>query len=132
MICLDSSFLIDFLKKDRAATQKIKEISDDNSFGVTAISVFEVALGFYLMKDGHAQKYDKFRELISNLEVLELDLNSAILSSKISATLTREGNMVDQADCLIAGTMLSRGMNQILTKNERHFSRVKGIKVISY
>jgi predicted nucleic acid-binding protein len=131
MICLDSSFLIDFLRKDSAAIEKIKILEEEN-FSISAISVFEVALGFNLMKEFSSAKYEKFRDIVEELDMLDLDLKSSILSSRISASLTKEGKTIDQSDCLIAGTMISNGINNILTNNKQHFETIKGINVISY
>lgn len=131
MICLDSSFLIDFLKNDNGAVEKMKNLKEEN-FSISAIGVFEVALGFYLMKEFSSAKYEKFREIIGEIELLKLDLKSSILSSKISASLAKEGKIIGQSDCLIAGTMISNGIGNILTNDKEHFSRIKGINVISY
>jgi len=131
MICLDSSFLIDILRNKKEAVDKAREM-EKFGFGITSISVFEVMIGFYLKNKDYASRYANFEELISNLEVLNLDLNSAILSSKISAKLTTEGKIIEQSDCLIAGIMFSNGVSSILTRNISHFTRIKGIKVIPY
>jgi len=103
VICLYSSFLIDFLKNNAAAADKAR-ILEEKSFSISSIGVFEAAL----------------------------DLRAYILSSKISAFLTKEGKAINQSDCLISGTMISNGVNRILTKDKNHFGRIKGIKVISY
>jgi len=130
MICLDSSFLIDFLRNKKEAVEKISALEE--SFGISAVSVFEVMLGFYLDNADNSKKSEKFKELVENTEVLNLDLNSAILSSKISSDLSRKGEKIDELDCLIAGTMLSNEVNTILTGDKRHFGRIAMVKVISY
>lgn len=131
MICLDSSFLIDFLRNDASAANRVKFLEDE-SFSISSISVFEVALGFHLMKEFSSAKYEKFIDVVREMDVLNLDLRASILSSKISASLIKEGKTINQSDCLIAGTMISNGVNNILTKDKAHFDRIKGIKVISY
>jgi predicted nucleic acid-binding protein len=131
MICLDSSFLIDLLRNNKLAIEKVKELEDEE-FAISSISFFEIMLGINLMKHNKEERRKQFNKLIDNLETLDMDIPSADLSSKISADLISEGKTIDQFDCLIAGSILSNNINEILTKDKEHFSRIENIKVISY
>ena len=44
----------------------------------------------------------------------------------------KKGNMISDCDCLTAGIALSNGVNKIVTKNVKHFDRIKDIKAETY
>ena len=130
MKCLDTTFLIDFLRGNSDAARKISKTEKDE-FITTAINVFEIVLGIYLMKDKSEEKLMKFYELISNLEVLPFDFESSIISSRIIFNLIKDGEQIDDLDGLIAGILEAKGVATIIT-NDKHFSRIEGIKVENY
>ena len=131
MKCLDSSFLIDFLNNESGAVKKYLEISNE-SLLTTTTSVFEVLFGFHRKKVKVQERTIKFNNLLDNIELLELDKNSAALAARISAELINEGKEIELQDCQIAGSMLSKNCNTIITRDLRHYNRIKEIKVESY
>ncbi len=44
----------------------------------------------------------------------------------------RQGAILEDCDCLTAGISLSKGVKTIVTRNEKHFKRMKGISVETY
>lgn len=72
-----------------------------------------------------------FLDFFSNIKTLEFDYKASILASEIDNALIKEGKKIDVFDSLIAGTMLANGVDTILTRN-KHFERIKGIKMINY
>ena len=107
MILLDTTFLIDLLKKRSNAVNKTKDIN-------------------------HEEKLVEANILLEKLEILSLDKNSAILSAKIGGDLTLKGQIVGDMDNMIAGIALSNGISTIVSRDKGHFSRIKGIKVETY
>jgi predicted nucleic acid-binding protein len=130
MICLDSSFIIDFLRNKPGAVKKASEMNE--YFAVTSTSVYEVMVGFSLMKNSNEEKINKFVSFLGDCEILSLDLNASLLSSEIYSDLVSKGQMIEDFDCLIAGTMKSNQVNRIITGNEKHFKKIKEVSVISY
>lgn len=131
MRCLDTTFLIDFLKNDKSAVDKASEIKED-TLATTSINIFEVLLGIYRKKEPAHDEMEKFIRLISNFDILHFDMESSFTASKITSDLIRQGREIDAMDCLTAGAMLSKNCNTIVTRNKEHFQRVKGIKVEGY
>ena len=134
MICLDSSFMIDYLKKDKNAISVFNKYKYEKMF-ITDISVFEISKGLIhsIPKRKSAEKqFDIFFEFTGILEVLPLMNLFALEAAKISAELSLKGKRIDDNDCLIAGTMIANGVKKIITKNVKHFSRIKGIEAIGY
>lgn len=131
MKCLDTTFLVDFLRNNREAINKAVEIKDDILL-TTSINIFEVLLGVYRKKEISRDEIESLRKLIDNFDVLYFDIESSFIASKITAELIKQGKEIDAMDCLIAGTMLSKKCNTIVTRNAEHFRRIKGIKVEVY
>ena len=52
------------------------------------------------------------------------------MAGRITASLERDGNMIDIRDLLIASIALVNGFG-ILTNNVAHFKRIKHLKVVS-
>ena len=64
--------------------------------------------------------------------MLPLDDLGIVRAAEISGTLMRKGETIDDCDCLIAGIALSKGVKTIITRNKKHFNKIKGIKVETY
>jgi tRNA(fMet)-specific endonuclease VapC len=132
MICLDSSFIIDFLNKDTKARVIYEKYSNEEFF-ISEITIFEVATGFLYSEYKHKKSnFDIFIDFISNFQILStLNLHS-FEAARISASLIYKGKRIDDNDCIIAGTMIANNVKKIITKNKKHFSKIKGIEVLSY
>ena len=66
MKCLDTTFLIDFLKNDRRAINKALEIKDQSLF-TTSVNVFEVLLGIYRKKTATESEFEQFKKIALKL-----------------------------------------------------------------
>ncbi|MBI2565291.1 PIN domain-containing protein [Candidatus Woesearchaeota archaeon] len=127
---LETSFLIDLLRNDKAAVEKAKELMQKNiSLFTTAVTVFEIWQGIYSIKD--EKKLEKLNDFFSKRGLLDLDSESAKIGGKIRAKLKSEGREIDAEDCMIAGICIKHGKS-ILTRNVNHYSRIKNLVVESY
>ena len=131
MKCLDTTFLIDFLRNDKSAISKALEIKDD-ALVTTSVNIFEVLLGIYRKKKNSEAELEQFKKLINKIDVLYFDTESSFISSKMTADLISEGKEIGAMDCLTAGAMISKNCHIIVTRNKEHFQRIKGIKVEGY
>lgn len=100
-------------------------------FLTTQISMFEVIRGLFYRQMAPA-KIHQIMDMFENIRVLQLDDSAVIKAAEISAGLMKKGEPVPDADCLIAGIALSKGVSTIITKNVKHFSRIKGLTVETY
>ena len=131
MKLLDTTFLIDFLKKEEGAIKKARELYNENLF-TTEINVYEVVLGIYSLRGDFTKELDKVEDLFQSLNLLGLNHNSSLAAAKIFGTLAKEGVIIDHNDCLTAAIALTNSITTIVTRNKEHFSRIKGIKVEGY
>ncbi|MBI4155312.1 type II toxin-antitoxin system VapC family toxin [Candidatus Woesearchaeota archaeon] len=130
MKCLDSTFIIDFLRNEKEAVKKATEI-EGGDLVTTTISIFEVMLG---VNSGvnRDKRFKDFMNFLDNIEILSLDFKSSLKAAEVACDLMKSGNRIEDNDNLIAGTSLANNCNIIITRNKDHFERVKGIKVENY
>ena len=128
MKLLDTTFLIDLLR-GRPETKKI--INSNATLLTTQINLYEVIAGLFYKKTS-ATKILQAKELFENIRVLPFNDNGIIKSAEISGTLMRTGQTIGDADCLTAGIALSHGIKTVVTKNEKHFERIKELKIEKY
>jgi len=98
-------------------------------FTFSIISRFEVLRG---LKIKNAQiQIVKFERISSISRVL--NLNDAIIfrASDIYADLYKYGQIIGDADILIAATALENNL-PIITNNEKHFNRISGLQILNW
>jgi predicted nucleic acid-binding protein len=128
-VVLDSDVLIDFL---RGVDESIKLIEDLRGKGVTlattSINIFELAWGASKLGAG---KLGHVRRLAKILEVLSLSSEEAIKAGEEMGYLELLGLRVDLRDVLIGVIAREHGA-MVVTGSVRHFSRIRGLKVLEY
>ena len=128
MKLLDTSFLIDLLRGNPNVQRVINE---KDIFLTTQINMYEVLTGLLYLKSSE-EKILVAKEMFDSIRVLPLEDFGVIKAAEICANLTRKGEKIEDCDCLTAGITLSKGINIIVTKNVKHFEKIKGIKVETY
>ena|SRR3989338_7450915 len=128
MKLLDTTFLIDLLRGDQHALKKLEE---DQTYLTTQVNMFELIRGLYL-QNLPAKELKLAMELFNDLRLLSLDDAGIVKSAEISATLWKTGQPVGDCDCLIAGIALSKGIRTIITRNKKHFGRIKDLNIETY
>ncbi len=130
MIGLDTSALVDLFRGE----EKIKELFAhlDEEVASTYINYFELMVGIDQKDYSYHEELEFFKNLFEEVKLLTLNKDSCKSSSLIFWELKESGKMVGKLDCMIAGILLSNGVNKIITRNLKHFENIKGIKVISY
>ena len=130
-VLLDSTWIIDFLRGNQEAIEIIKNKTREELY-TTEINVFEIIAGMYKLKKMSQLHKEKAKELIRNINVLQLDRKGSIEAGKIAGTLISKGQQIEATDCLIAGIGITNGINKIVTRNIKHFERINGIRIIKY
>ena len=132
MICLDSTFIIDFLKNREEAIEAGAKIKEDVLM-TTTINIFEILFGILRKKQAnHNKEIEGLMKFISGVTILDFNYKSSVRASEIASDLVKKGIPIETNDCLIAGTMLSNSCIRIITRDIEHFQRIKGIKVEGY
>ena len=130
MIFIDSDFIIDFLKGKEGTKKIIKNYDDE--IATSQINVFEVFFGIFKKKYVNESEMHLAENFFDSINVFSFDEKCGFISAKIFSILMKNGKIIDQNDCFIGAIMLKNGISTIISNNKKHFSRIKGIKVVSY
>ena len=119
--------------------KQLKKIifEQENLIHITSITVYEIGIGLErtrrkISEQRYKELYKSWMEFISGMEVFPLSFKEAEKAAEIYEILESKGQLIDDNDILIIGIMLSNGINQIITKNIKHFKKIEEIKVINY
>lgn len=127
---LDTSFIVDLLRGNAAATTKIVEIEKNSEpIAATTISVFEIWQGLP-KKSGEAQA-EKILEMFKAINIISFDFDSAIEAGNIQRKLAAAGQKIDPEDAMIAGIAKTQ-RQKVLTRNQKHFSIIHGLETETY
>ena len=128
---LDTTFLIDLMKKDPPAVRRLKEIERDRiKQNIASPTLYELYVGITLSTKPEEEKR-KVLDTLTAMNILELTAESAAKAGDVQGKLIKEGKMIDPEDAMIAGTALHNS-EIVLTKNVEHFSRIRDLKIETY
>lgn len=128
MICIDTDCTIDFLKNKKEAIEVVRKYKDD--LVTTDINIFEIFIGIYT-KENSEKESQYARGFFDSISILDMN-GWGEKAAEVLANLIKKGDVIEENDCFIASIMLSNGCNKIITRNKKHFLRIKGIEVIEY
>ena len=130
MIGLDTSAIIDIFKGE----ERIKEFLEVNKepLAATIMSYLELFFGLDFENVKHTKEAQYYRDFFNKVYHMDLTKASCEKASEILWRLKKEGNIIEKFDCIIAAVFMANGVDKILTRNSKHFERIKGLKVISY
>ena len=126
---LDTTVLMDLQRELRrskpgAATALLEHFADEQ-VSITFVTWMEIAEGF---EDPRREDCERF---LSPFPVLWPDVEVSWEASRIARRLAADGRSIGDHDVWIAAFGL-RHCRPVVTRNDRHFSRVPGLEVRSY
>jgi tRNA(fMet)-specific endonuclease VapC len=99
-------------------------------FEIAAITVAELWHGVERASARHKAIRERYlQSLLNLLPVIPYTEATAFEHARIWAALETTGAMIGSYDLIVAATAMERG-NAVATFNKRHFSRVRGLKII--
>ncbi len=117
---LDTTFLIDILRNELGAAAKAIQLDTEIAIFTTEANIYEIVSGLRKGTDLERALRD-LEMLISRLTVLPLDRKASMMAGIIARELLQGGKMIDDVDCLTAGTLLANGCDTVVTRNVKHF-----------
>ena len=130
MIGLDTGAVMDIVKGSISLKKKIEDINEPLSS--TIMNYQEIMFGFDFSKDNHLEEEKIYDEFFDSIHLISFTRESSKKAARLFKAFQQNGKDIGKFDCIIAGILLENGINKIITKNARHFERIKGIEVISY
>ena len=125
--CLDTDLLVAILRGKEEARDRVAALDEGGREATTSINAFEIFFGAHRS----AKRSENLKEalrLLGRLHVLPFDLPSARRAGETAASLAAKGEGIDYRDSMIAGIALENDIT-LVTRNEKHFSRIKGLKL---
>jgi predicted nucleic acid-binding protein len=103
----------------------------DEDFQLAAITVAELWYGVERATAKYRDEREQYvLKVLSSLQILPYTEITAFAHARIWAELDASGRMISNHDLIVAATALEYG-SAVATFNERHFSKVRGLKLIS-
>lgn len=127
---IDTSIFVDCLRKDVVPASKSFLISlEEGNLGYTStITIAELSVGAHLSPKKDA--LEKTLDLLTSVSIVDINSGIAIEGGRIYSSLVRDGDEIELNDCLIAASAKYVRITDIVTKNTKHFNRIKGINAL--
>lgn len=124
MICLDTSFVIDYWEGEPFAKTFFEGV--ENEVGIPTVALFELYVGA-LLSDAPEEDIATVADDLDWADPIPFDDRAARDAARIDTELIRRGERINLGDALIAGTVRSRDATLVATDN--HFDRVTDLPV---
>ena len=124
--CLDTDILIEYFRGNESIKSRIENLKEDDSIGLTWLSVYEFFKGIFA--SGKLEEEGFIRALANAALLMDETYGSSGIGGEIYAALKRSGNLINDADILIASIVKYHDA-VLVTNNEGHFKRIAGLRV---
>ncbi|MEA3340565.1 MAG: type II toxin-antitoxin system VapC family toxin [Chloroflexota bacterium] len=124
-LCLDTDVLIAYLKGREPGASAVEIVAKEYACCVASITAYELLFGV-----ARAKKEIGEQALLGIMTILALSGAAARRAANLHADLVSRNQDIGIKDVFIAAICLEHAI-PILTANERHFSRVRGLRVIT-
>ena len=126
MVILDSDILVGVLRGDMAAVEYLNKLEKKGEkLNTTVVNAFEILEGAMLMSK--KDKLNKVENLLNAFGSYTFNLSASWKAAEISSSLKKTGKIIDFQDIAIASISLLHD-ESLVTRNIKHFGRVKGLK----
>jgi len=127
---LDANTLSYILRNTKGVAERWKsEETQGNIVSIPLVAYYEVKRG--LLSVNATAKLSALQELCKTIGIDELTIQDANTASDIYSNLKKQGNLIDDADILIAAQVLNRGYT-LVTNNANHFDRIDGLNIVDW
>lgn len=126
-ICLDTDFLVNFLRNQKEEVEFIKENEVGKELATTYINLFELYYGAYKSNEKE-NNLKAISLLINRINILNFSIESVNKAGEVLAKLEKQGNVIEFRDLFIGAIALASNYS-IKTKNVKRFSRIEGLTI---
>ncbi|MCZ7392623.1 MAG: PIN domain-containing protein [Candidatus Methanoperedens sp.] len=123
---LDTDIVIEILRGNQKAIKKMKSLPQNTLICITGLTVYELYKGVLSVRNTKLES--DVRKFIESVEVLQLDSDIEKAAGEIYVYLRKKGELINDADILIAATVLANN-SVLVTNNEEHFKRIESLKL---
>ncbi len=124
---LDTNILTAFLKGHVHVVSEMEQYLDEiGRPNISIITYYELLRG--LKELGNVRRLRDFEDLVEHLQLRLLTQRVTGLAADLYVELRRRGEPLEDADILTGATALAHNL-VLVTDNERHFRRIKGLEL---
>ncbi len=124
--CLDTDILIEYFRGNEAIRRKVESLTGKDRVGLIWLTFYEFFKGIFVSGKLGEERF--LQELNETCLILNPSYEAAKIGGEIYAALRKEGRLINDADILIASIVKANDA-VLVTNNEEHFSRIKGLKI---
>lgn len=126
-VLLDTDVLSAVMRKHPLATERARSyLKIHSKLTFSAITRYEVLRGLYAK--GAARQLVAFDQLCASSSVLPLTDAIIVQAASIYADLHGRGELIGDADILIAATAIAHGL-VVASNNDAHFRRIRNLQI---
>ncbi len=125
-ICLDSDFLVNFLRNKQEEKDFIEKHEGKSELATTFINLFELYYGAH--KSGKPENIQNVEELQQRIKLLNLSREAVRKAGHVLAFLEKRGEAIDFRDLLI-GCIAHTESFSLKTYNKKHFERIAELRL---
>lgn len=130
MIGVDTNIIVDILRK-HMSLEKLQQYADEDLW-TSEVVAYELLYGAYASKEMTAEKIKYVEAILDTfIAIIPFNRKAVVKAAKIGGRLTKQGQMIDHMDILIAGSLIAHGCTKFLTKDKQDFERIKELEVIT-
>jgi predicted nucleic acid-binding protein len=123
--------MIDLMRSHGGAVELLNDLLESpDPAGISAITVMQLYHGVVRvgLPDDEQEKVER---ALKGVAVYDLSRPIAARAGQMDRDLVKRGEAIDPADVMIGATALHRD-EPLVTRNKKHFARLKGLRLISY
>ena len=129
-LILDTDILSLLMRKNSSVLAKAADyLAQHGNFTISIITRYEILRG--LKAKGAEQQASRFEDFCAKNRVLPITDAVVLRAADIYAELYKRGELIGDADILIAASALEYGFS-IVTNNQEHFKRIKTLEVLNW
>lgn len=131
MVCLDTSFIVDFLRGNHDAKRVLDElVASAETTTIAAPTIMELRASIALNERNTHEQHLLYKIKASSV-ILHLDDASATRAGDTEAALILAGDVIPPVDIMIGAIALENN-ETVLTRNVKHFRRIPDLKLKTY
>jgi len=126
IICLDTSILIDYFRKQNKRNSKFYKLKKEKFiFAVSIITVYEIYIG---ANENQKHLWDN---MFKRFKIIPLNEKSIYYAVDIYKSLKRRNKLIEVSDIFIAATAKANNL-KFCTNNVKHFDRIEGLAIHNF
>jgi len=127
MYLIDTDICIQYMRKDKKVVDRISQLNDLN---ISIITLCELFYGIFNSKNTPKHK-KTLANFLSNVFILNTDFSTAYSFGRIKSTLKNKGRFSGDFDMINAAFAQVYDLT-IITRNIKHYDKIKGVKIITF